>query len=427
MYNIGERIKRLRKERGLTQSDISGDILNRVVLSRVENNLQDPTLGQLLHIAKKMDIDLVELFRNGSFDFRNNNEFFDKIAVMYNNKHYYDIVKFYDLYKKEFSKIQNKNKFFYLGIAYYENKIYEEAEKFLKKYVTYFLKEEEEVQQKIVLDFCLALNTLCKISFIKGKNINVAMHYLDVGNKFITKFHVENSYIGLAFLSNTCHLYLQSMRYKKIINTCRYFETTKMEICYPQIFVNIHKSLAVAYSNIGDYDKSIENTKKVIGLYEFLGDHNKRGIAYTNYINALRFSGDFKEALRIARYCKEEFKGEHGIINDILVNEMIVYYNMNDFRNVENVSKKIKIGNLNKDFLADYNFVMGSFLMNKGKKELAIKNFKKCEVFFKREGYNYDLYMLYEYLYELTNECKYIILKENLNISRTSKNIVLEL
>ncbi|MGL5152683.1 MAG: helix-turn-helix domain-containing protein [Clostridium sp.] len=425
MYNIGERIKSLRKEKGLTQSDVSGEVINRVVLSRIENNLQDPTVSQLLHISKILDIDISELFRSRSTSFKRKDEFFDKIAIMYNNKEYYDIIKFYDLYKSDFGRIRDKSKNFYLGVAYFENNMFDESEKWLKKYVAYGLKEPEEVQEKIVIMLCEAFNNLCKINAMK-KNISLSLHYLDMGYRFVTKFHVESSYIGLAILNNKCINYLSLMRFKKIISICRYFETTKQSICYPATYVNIHKTLSVAYLNVGDYEKAIEHTKKVIGLYEFMGEHVKKALAYTNYINSLRFSGNFQGALRISKYCREEFKKDELVLNEVLVNELIIYFNMNDYDRVENLVREINMLNLSKDFNADYNFILGTLFMREGKVSKAIKCFKNGLTFLINTNYNYDLYKLYDNLYSLTGEVIYKESRDGINLSKFELNILLE-
>lgn len=60
--NIGKSIKRFRKQRSITQeqlSDCTG--LSRSYISDLENNRRDPSLSTLINVSDKLGISLVEL------------------------------------------------------------------------------------------------------------------------------------------------------------------------------------------------------------------------------------------------------------------------------------------------------------------------------------------------------------------------------
>ncbi|HHY77642.1 MAG TPA: helix-turn-helix transcriptional regulator [Clostridiales bacterium] len=54
--SIGSKIKSLRKNKKLTQAQLCGDKINRSVLSLIENNKMEPSLSQLNHICKVLDV-----------------------------------------------------------------------------------------------------------------------------------------------------------------------------------------------------------------------------------------------------------------------------------------------------------------------------------------------------------------------------------
>ncbi len=53
----GEKIKKVRLDRGFTQKDLCGEFITRNMLSKIENGSALPSLATLDYIAKKLDID----------------------------------------------------------------------------------------------------------------------------------------------------------------------------------------------------------------------------------------------------------------------------------------------------------------------------------------------------------------------------------
>lgn len=65
MMNIGEKIKKLRKERKLTLAKVAGEGLSVGMLSLIENGKAQPSMESLQHIAKQLGIGVSELLQSG--------------------------------------------------------------------------------------------------------------------------------------------------------------------------------------------------------------------------------------------------------------------------------------------------------------------------------------------------------------------------
>ena len=66
--NIAEQIKRIRKEKGLSQQEVADKLsMNRVQYNRIETGKSDPTMNILQRIANVLDINAV-----GFFEAKNN-------------------------------------------------------------------------------------------------------------------------------------------------------------------------------------------------------------------------------------------------------------------------------------------------------------------------------------------------------------------
>ena len=54
---IGEKVKKLREEKGMTQKQLCSSFMTRNMLSRIENGVAQPSIATLQHISKMLDID----------------------------------------------------------------------------------------------------------------------------------------------------------------------------------------------------------------------------------------------------------------------------------------------------------------------------------------------------------------------------------
>ncbi|MDN7243369.1 helix-turn-helix transcriptional regulator [Planococcus sp. N028] len=61
MATLGERIKKLRKEKGLTLQALAGESLTKGMLSLIENNKANPSMESLSYIAEQLGVDRNEL------------------------------------------------------------------------------------------------------------------------------------------------------------------------------------------------------------------------------------------------------------------------------------------------------------------------------------------------------------------------------
>ena len=74
--NIAEKIKKIRKSKGLSQQNIADIIsMNRVQYTRIETSKSDPTITTLNKIAKALEVELIDLLsEQDSFDIDSKNK-----------------------------------------------------------------------------------------------------------------------------------------------------------------------------------------------------------------------------------------------------------------------------------------------------------------------------------------------------------------
>lgn len=83
MPTLGERIRKLRKEKNLTLAALAGDTLTKGMLSLIENNKANPSMDSLNYIAKQLEVDPAELLEEVSS--RELTELANKVEKLFNS------------------------------------------------------------------------------------------------------------------------------------------------------------------------------------------------------------------------------------------------------------------------------------------------------------------------------------------------------
>nr|WP_304212529.1 helix-turn-helix domain-containing protein [Fredinandcohnia onubensis] len=65
---LGERIRKLRKQKKLTLEELAGTKLTKGMLSLIENNKANPSMESLTYIAERLEVDLSQLLNEVNFD-----------------------------------------------------------------------------------------------------------------------------------------------------------------------------------------------------------------------------------------------------------------------------------------------------------------------------------------------------------------------
>ena len=87
--HIGEKIKKLRKLRGMTQAELAGSLITRNMLSSIENGKANPSLDTLTHIAANLSVSVSYLVSDDEdVSFYEKNRLISQIYRAYGAKNY---------------------------------------------------------------------------------------------------------------------------------------------------------------------------------------------------------------------------------------------------------------------------------------------------------------------------------------------------
>lgn len=330
MYSLGKRIKLLRKETGLKQEDFVCDILSRTMLSKIENDKVTPSIYQLNHIAKKLGVSIDFFLQTDSLSYHNNREYKDSLSKLFENENYLAIISKFE--KSSFNIDENINYIYYAGYSYYKMNFYKESIKLLNKYIKTVLSLKKDDIHQYIENLSNSFNVISVIYFeledyskaiqnsLKAKDILQKNNYFKTRQYFMT-------------INNLGYLYNTISDYEKCINLLEKFLSNNTEFIYIQIFASIHISLSSAYYNIGDYQNSIDHIKKAIFFFIYIKNEPKAIECYLNYINALRYSKQYSQAIETLDYVvlKYRDKFDSNLTTSFIMQKAILKFNTKNF------------------------------------------------------------------------------------------------
>ncbi|MGL4873953.1 MAG: helix-turn-helix domain-containing protein [Clostridium sp.] len=334
ILSLGEKIKRRRKELGMTLKDLAKDRITPGQISLVESRRSNPSMDLLEYLADTLDVNVEYLMESEESQAENISLYYEQLVEAYINQKEYlkaeenikKALEYAEKYKLEYRKG---------NILYLSGKIYLEKEKF------------KEAQQKI-----LYANSI----FIKIKKYEeVVRTFLDLA-KITLKlkaYHSANSYLKQAE-----KVYIDN----EIID----------EILIGEVYYN----LATTYFEIENIEQAIKYLDLTKGKLERINNKKEYAKALLNIAEEYGESKDLQNAIKYSTKALDVYNAinEYISIGNIENNVGELFYN---FENINEASKHFKISKDIKDNIESEDTL--SILLNICKNYLKIKELKKCK------------------------------------------------
>lgn len=122
--SLGKSIKQIRKEKHLSQKELSNQICSQSMLSSIENDLYTPNALLLIKLCEKLSINLSQISLSDNFEISNDESFNQTLSKLCNH-HQYPELKNFLLNENTINQIntdeQTQSYYYYLGIAYFQS------------------------------------------------------------------------------------------------------------------------------------------------------------------------------------------------------------------------------------------------------------------------------------------------------------------
>lgn len=356
MASLGERIRKLRKEKGLTLQALAGAELSKGMLSLIENNKANPSMESLAYIAERLGVDRNELLEEvPTAELR---ELLEKAETLYKRSGTEELKEEYRYIVEKIRPIADKLPFRY------------ESARLLELYsrCSYHLKLED-----------------WQTALAKAEEIYEGLHMINQSAelhifKALTKFTEHKYAESLAMIQSSRKIFEERTG---ILDSLR-----KLDFDYYE---------SILYSAVGDYENStrimeaaIEYSKeqqifyRIDALYRLAGFQAILNGDFENkdyYIDKLRLFADFSD--------DEEIKAFADVVEIHYLNSFVHEYEKAN----EMIDRNLALNKENTLFL---------FILEKGKALYGMGNIDEALVWLKKIvsteflHHPYDLSMNYE-------------------------------
>lgn len=307
MLTLGQKIKAIRKEQGLTQAELVEDRITRNQLSLIENGINNPSISTLEFIAQRLNVPMSYFLSNDDFSLHKCQRLFTKTEALLENEDFKSVVSEIEAFFGSIGQQDNNNMgdflgrlYALLGIAYWRLTRPEAKDTLLT--AAKYLEKSEQISY-----LCKTYNFLGVI-YNSEADIKQAEHYLSMAYKLIVNVNLENVILKLNIAYNLIIIYLKQERYTEAVNFIN--DNLKFAKMY-KIFHNYGKFnmlLSIAYMYTFNYKQAIMSTQKAIEYFQFSDDETNKYASYTNLGIFYRLSNDNESSLKYLDMARKYFE-----------------------------------------------------------------------------------------------------------------------
>ncbi|MDF2841356.1 MAG: hypothetical protein K0Q99_2128, partial [Clostridia bacterium] len=307
MLTLGQKIKAIRKEQGLTQAELVEDRITRNQLSLIENGINNPSISTLEFIARRLNVPMSYFLSNDDFSLHKCQRLFTRTEALLENEDYNSVISEIEEFLNSISNLDNNlmgdfigRLYALLGIAYCKLKNPHAKDTLLKA-----LEYLENSDQTSYL--CKAYDYLGVIHYNEN-DMEKAEYYFTTAYHLIANVNLDNVLLKLNIAYDLVYIYLKQERFAEIITFVN--DNLKYAKKY-KIFHNFGKFnmiVSIAYMRIYNYKQAIMCTQKAIEYFQFSEDEINKYSCYTNLGIYYRLSSDYENSLKHLDMAKKYFE-----------------------------------------------------------------------------------------------------------------------
>lgn len=306
MLTLGQKIKAIRKEKGLTQAELVEDRITRNQLSLIENGINNPSISTLEFIAQRLNVPMSYFLSNDDFSFHKCQRLVTRAEALLEAEDYSsaasEIEDFFNNINGQESNVMGDfigRLYALLGIAYWKlNK--PEAKETL-------LTAAKHLEGSGQVSYLSKTYNYLGLTFDEENDIKQAEYYLSTAYNLITNVNLDNIILKLNIAYNITHIYLKQERYSELISFLN--DNLKYSKKY-KIFHNFgafNMFISVAYMYTYNYKQAIICTMKAIEYFQFSEDEEGKYTCYTNLGAYYRLSGDYENSIKYLDMARKYF------------------------------------------------------------------------------------------------------------------------
>lgn len=310
---IGEKIKELRKELKMTQSELAEPEMTKSMLSHIENGTANPSMKNLQHIALKLNKPLyyfLDEFESGDKNSKAESilpldeiiKVLNKIDILIKEKEYANAKKELNTLLSSYN-FNDKGKIYAdilsrLGACHIELKEFDEGERYINQCCEIY------ISNMLYIEATRAYMKLLKKP-LGSYNYKEALKLLDRAKELYSKSSSQDVFLEIELLVKEPPITVAQGDFDKTIAVCQKAIALSNENNLYYLTDLCYRNIAVAYLLQDDLNKFVENIEKAKKYVEFTNNKYVLARIYQSYaIYANRISKPL-EALNYLKFYED--------------------------------------------------------------------------------------------------------------------------
>lgn len=341
ILSLGEKIKRRRKDLGMTLKDLAGDRITPGQISLVESSKSNPSMDLLEYLANELGTSIEYLMESEDTQAEKICTYYENIAESYIlNKDYIQGEKYIEnalYYAERYNLEYRKARNLYLrGLINFSKNEFVMAQQLLLSSNVIFIKEGkfEEIVNTFLKLGCIALNLKAYYSACSYfQQAEKAYKDNDIGNDFLLGeiyYYISYTYHKLENLNNAINYsYLANEKFKQLSKKEEYAKSLLL--------------LTKEFSEKGDLDNALKYSKRTLEIFKDIGNNGYVGEIENNLGKLFYAFDNLEESFIHLEKAKQIRKNQNDDkIVDTLVNICENYIKQKDVEKCKEVLEEIK-------------------------------------------------------------------------------------
>lgn len=421
---IGTNIRIARIAKNLTQEALSKDIISRIVLSRIENGKSEPSVTQLIELAKRLGCDIYDLINPTASEEISCDEAEEPcdLATLFHSEKFAAIIGDYKRNEQKHDKTPLYG--YYIGMSFVRLKDDDLAFAPLNKFCDSYYSFSSSNKRKYVIEFATAKNNIARILFFSKKVEHVKVH-LDQAIFQLIRFGKIAHQVYLSTNQNLINYYIFIKQPLESIKIGKLLLSPSTNLLHKSLTAFMHQSLSVAYYDIGDFNQSHHHLYLADLLYLYSNNEDQSSLCRINRFNLIRELRNFNEAIEFISTEQDKYRPDNKQYHILGLQPAFAYINLEDYLSAEKCLSRISYVKLRVHDRHSYNFIKGIILFNSSDFVGALKKFNSCESYFSQQKFFYDLDYMNSLRYKATGNIDFLKKIRNPLANEVTKNVFL--
>lgn len=307
--SLGAKIRSIRKSKKMTQSELAGSGLSRTMLSKLENDLAQPSFSTIEYLANRLDVPVSTFVSDETVSENKSDEkTLNYIQSLANENDFDNICTFMEDYLKNRDIKDDKiggRLLLYYGMSCLNIGKIDEAFQILSEAVG--------ILEKNYDPYYLALSNyqLSLYHYDRG-NIEMDGHHAYEALQHLASSPIEDTLLEIRLLYNYAFIHVTSGESERAISILRQAIQIQQNNELQYMTGKIHMLLGAAHNRLEEYHKSIEHVKEAIRYFVYT---NNKELHYGALHNLALYNmdiGNFSLSLNILKVCYDYYRSQNN-------------------------------------------------------------------------------------------------------------------